>query len=99
MRRDRVPARPNQRQKRHQHRGDASLQPSRRADADELPHEQAEIEAAGVNQQSLANVGVAPEIDATKTACLIQMGEGAFEALAAKPQQAQAARTANPATV
>jgi hypothetical protein len=38
------------------------LQPSRHADADQLAHEQAEIEAAGMNQQALSNVGVAAEV-------------------------------------
>jgi hypothetical protein len=48
-------------------------------------HEQAEIEAAGVNQQSLPNGGVATAVHATKAADLIEMGEGPFEALAAEP--------------
>jgi hypothetical protein len=40
----------DQRQKARQDRGEASLQPAWRADANQLPHEQAEIEATGVNQ-------------------------------------------------
>ena len=46
---DRVRQRPNQRQKRHEDRGEASLQPTRRADADRLPHQQPEIESADVD--------------------------------------------------
>src|SRR5687768_18384698 len=37
-----------------------------RADADQPPHEQAEIEAAGVNQQTLPNIGVAAEVHAAQ---------------------------------
>ena len=99
MTRDRVPQRPNQRQKRHEDRGEASLQPAWRADADQLPHEQAEIEAARVNQQSLADVGVTAEVDATEATGFIEMGEGPLEALAAESQQAQPPRTANPPTI
>ena len=53
MTRDCRPERPNQRQKARQARDESPLQPAWRADADQLPHEQAEIEAAGVNQQAL----------------------------------------------
>src|SRR5262245_61346286 len=99
MTRDRLSERPNQRQKAHQGREQASLQPAWRADADQLPHEQAEIEAAGVNQQSLPNVGVAAEVHTTKAAGFIEMGEGPFQALAAEPEQAQAPPTTNAPTI
>jgi hypothetical protein len=65
------------------------LQPAWRADANQLPHEQSEIEAAGVNQRSLPNVGVAAEVHAPHGAGLIEMGKGSFEPLAAEPQQAR----------
>ena len=42
------------------------LQSAWRADADQLPHEQAEIVAARLNQQSLANVGMAAEVYARR---------------------------------
>ena len=45
-----LPERANQRQKSGQRGDKAPLQPSRRADADQAPHEQPKIEAAGVNQ-------------------------------------------------
>ena len=95
MTRDRLPGRPNQRQKAGQDRDESSLQPAWRADADQLPHEQAEIQAAGVNQQPLPNVGVAAEVHAPEAAGFIEMSEGSFQALAAEPQQAQAPRPAN----
>jgi len=59
-----LPERPNERQKASQDRGQPPLQPSRCADADQLPHEQLEIEAAGVDQQPLQNVGVTAKVHA-----------------------------------
>ncbi len=88
-----------QRQKRAEGRGEATLQPARRADADQVPHEQAEIEAAGMNQQALQNVVVAAQMHATHPAGLVEMREGAFQPLAALPQQAPAARAANASTI
>src|SRR5205085_11852307 len=86
----------------HHKRGDGRpeppLQPSRRTDADQAAHEQAEIEAAGMNQHALANVAVATEVHATHPAGLIEMGEGAFQTLAAQAQQTQAARTTDAPT-
>lgn len=49
---------PNQHQKAGQDRDESPVQPAWRADADQLPHEQSEIEAAGVNQQSLQDIRV-----------------------------------------
>jgi hypothetical protein len=46
---DRLSERPDQRQEAREDREASALQPAWRADADQLPHEQAEIEAAGVN--------------------------------------------------
>jgi hypothetical protein len=50
MTRARLTERPNQHPDARHERDESSLQPAWRADADQLPHEQAEIEAAGVNQ-------------------------------------------------
>jgi hypothetical protein len=55
-----------------------------------LAHAQAKIEAADVNQQALSNVGVTAKVHATHPTGLIEMGEGAFQALAAQAQQTQA---------
>ena len=56
------------------------MQPSRRADANQAAHEQAKIEAAGMNEHALANVGVAPQVHATHPAGFIEMREGTFQA-------------------
>ena len=76
MTRHRLPERPNQREKGAEDRDDAALQAARRADADQLPHEEAEIEAAGVDQQPLQNVRVPAEVHAAHPAGLVEMREG-----------------------
>jgi hypothetical protein len=76
-----------------------ALQPARRPDADQLAHERAEIEAAGMNQQAFSNVGVAAEVHATHPAGLIEMGEGAFQVLAVQAQQPQSAWAADAPTI
>lgn len=44
------------------HRGrESALQPARRADADQVTHDEPEIEAAGMNQQPLQNIRVAAQ--------------------------------------
>ena len=94
MTRDRVRERADQRQKRHKDRGDASLQPAWRADADQLPHEQAEIEAASVNQQPLQDVWVTAKVGPSHAAGLIHVREGTFQQLAPHPLQPPASLTA-----
>ena len=59
------------------------LQPSRRARADQLSHQQPKIETAGVNQESLQNVGVSAKVHASHAAGLVEMREGPLETLAA----------------
>jgi hypothetical protein len=64
----RLPPGASQHQK-GRHSGNASpLQAARRADADQLPHEQPKIEGAAVNQQPLQNVCVPTEVDAAHAA-------------------------------
>ena len=53
MKRHKLPELSSQHQKSSHDRDEPPLEPSRGADAKQLPHEQPEIEAAGVNQQSL----------------------------------------------
>lgn len=98
MTRHRVPARPHQRQKGGVHGDKPPLQPAWRANADQLSHEEAEIEATGVDQQPLQDVGVAAEVHAAHAAGVVDMSEGAFEELATPPQQAQATGPADPST-
>jgi hypothetical protein len=95
----RLPERASQRQKSGQHGGKAPLQPSRCADADQLSHQQPEIEASGVNQQPLPNVGVAAEVHATHPTGLVEMGKRPFQSLTPESQQAQAPRAADAPTI
>ena len=53
MTRGQLPERPQQCEYRGHERVDAPLQATRRADTNQLPHEQPQIEAARVDQQSL----------------------------------------------
>jgi hypothetical protein len=66
MTRKKLPERPRQCQKRSDDRKEPRpLQPTRRVDANQLPHEQAEIKATGVDQGPLHNVGVTAEVHGT----------------------------------
>ena len=82
-----------------QDRNEPPLQPSRRAHADQMSHQQPEIETAGVNQQSLQNVGVSTKVHASHAAGLVEMREGPLQALAAQPQQSQAPRATNASAI
>src|SRR6267142_3932863 len=97
--RHRLPERPNQRQEAAHHRDDAPLQASRRADADQLTHEEPEIEGARVEQHALQNVRVPAEVHAAHPAGLIEMGKGSFHALPATSQQPLAARATDASTI
>jgi hypothetical protein len=50
------PDRANHREENAESRDESALETARRADADQVPHEEPEIEAAGMNQQPLADV-------------------------------------------
>lgn len=71
----------------------------RLTDAHQLPHQQPEIEAGRVDQQSLENVRMSAEVHAAHSTGLVEMREGPFQALAAEPQQPLAARAANATTI
>src|SRR5258705_7939667 len=51
------------------------------------------------DQQALANVRMAAEVYVAHPAGLVEMSEGAFQALPAESQQAQTARAPNTATI
>ena len=85
------PPRANQRDESAESRDEPALEAARGPDANQLPHEEPEIEGAGVDQQSLQNVGVPAEVHAAHPAGLIEMGKRAFQSLAAEPQQTLAA--------
>jgi len=62
MARNSLRKRSRQCQQHRQGRDEPPLQPSRRAHADQVSHQQPEIETACVNQQSLQNVGVSAKV-------------------------------------
>ena len=82
-----APERADQREKRGHGGRESPLQPSRRPDANQLPHKQTKIEACGVNQQSLTNVRVSPQMHPPHPSCFVEVRERPFEGLATKPQQ------------
>jgi len=86
MTRHLLPERLNQHQKASKNGHAPPLESPRCTDADQLTDEEPEIEAAGVNQQSLENVGVAAEMHAAHAARLEEMGEGPFQSLTAQSQ-------------
>src|SRR5678815_6154869 len=82
------------------HRGcESALQAARRADAEDLTHDEPKIEATGMNQQPLQDVRVTAQMGATHPPRVIDMREGAFDRLAASTHQAPAAGSTNPATI
>ena len=95
----RLPERANQREKGGQTRRRGGLAAARRADPNQLSHEQSEIEASRVNQQSLQNVRVAAQVHAAHPTGFVEMRKGSFQALAAAPQQPLSARAANASSI
>jgi hypothetical protein len=77
----------------------AILQPAQRAAADQVAHDESEIEAARMNQQTLEDIGVAAQMRAAHPTGVVEMAEGAFDPLALLPHQATTARSTNPPTV
>ena len=76
-----------------------ALQPARRADADQVTHDEPEIEATRMNQQTLQDVRVAAQMRAAHPARVVEMREGAFDALAALAHQSASASSANPSSI
>ena len=91
--------RANQRDQYAESQHEPALEAAWRAAADQPPHKESEIEAGGVHQQSLPNVGVPAQVHPAQAAGLIEMSKGPFQAFAAKPQQPLAPRAANAPSV
>src|SRR6202051_3246049 len=87
----------------HQKRGHDScraiLQPARRAAANQVAHDEPEIEAPRMNQQALEDISVATQMRAAHPTGVVKMREGAFDPLAPLTHQAPAARSTNPPTI
>ena len=79
--------------------GHAALQPARRADPDQMTHDEPEIEATRMNQEALQDVGVAAQMGAPHPARVVEMRKRAFDPFAALAHQAAAASSPHPATI
>src|ERR1019366_6807315 len=73
----------------------AILQPARRADAEQVAHDESEIEAPRMNQQALEDIGGAAQMRAAHPAGGVKMREGPCDPLAPLTHQATAARSTN----
>ena len=80
-------------------RGQPPLEASWRTDAEERPHQQAQIEASGVDHEPFEDVRVAPQMRAPHRARLIEMSVGLFQSLAALPQQREPAGATDSSTI
>ena len=65
----------------------AVLEAAWRADPRQAPHQQAEIQAAGVDQEALADVRVAPQMHPAQAPGFIEVGVGSLKAFSAEPLQ------------
>src|SRR5258708_23435990 len=87
----------------HQQRGDddaqAALQAARRPDADQMTHDEPEIESARMDQQSLEDVRVTPQMRPAHAAGVVEMRERAFDPFATLPHQAASPGPANPPAI
>src|SRR5262249_58006406 len=72
--------------KRSDKRRHTALEATRRADAEQPPHDQAEIESAGVDKHALEDIRRAAQMRPAHATSVIGVGEAAFDPLAAAPQ-------------
>src|SRR5215204_5894800 len=72
-----------------------SLQAARRADADERPHQESEIEATDVHEQTLQDVRVPPQMRASHRTGFVEMRVWALQSLASATLQRQPAPATN----
>ena len=82
----RPPKAPNQRDQRNKNGEDTPLEPARSAHADQLTHDESQIEAPRVDQQPLADVRLTAEVHTAHSAGLIEMSKRAFQPLTAEPK-------------
>ena len=77
----------------------AALEAARRPDAQHLPHEQPEIQAADLQEHALEDVAVSAQVHPAQPPGGVEMRVGTFEAFTAPTQQPLPARAANPPPV
>jgi len=84
----------NERPQRSDHRAerhDAALEAAWRADTEERPHPEAEIESAGMNKQSFEHVLVPTHVRSPERTRLVEMRARSLAQLAASAEQPLAA--------
>src|SRR3989442_412539 len=72
-----------------------SLEPARRATPEHLPHQDSEIEAARVDQQSFEGVPMPRQVRAAHPAGVVHVSEGPFDILSASTQEPLTAHPAH----
>jgi hypothetical protein len=80
-------------------RGQAALEAARRADPEESPHPEAEIERASMHEQPLQHALVTADVRAAKPAGLVEMRARSLEQFPASAEQPFAAVAANAAAI
>jgi hypothetical protein len=72
-----------------------SLQDTRLANPEATTHDQPKVEASNMDQQTLQDVGMLPQVSPTQTSGLVTMREAAFDQLSSLTHQALASTTLN----
>ena len=75
------------------------MKAARRADAEDHPHQEPEIEATRVDEQALEHVLVAAYVDAAEAARFVEMRARPFQQLAPSSQEAFAAIPADASSI
>ena len=83
----------------HQRGETAPLQAARRANADQLPEQHAEVDAREVNQEALQDIAMPAQMRAPHPAGLVGVRERTLDALATSAHQALAAGAPNAPTI
>src|SRR4051812_39955708 len=82
------------------HRGrETPLQPARRADADDLTHDEPKIETTRMNQETLQDVRATAQMRTPHATGVVDVRERAFDRLAAAPHQPPSASAPDAATI
>jgi hypothetical protein len=72
-----------------------ALEPSRRAAAERLSHQNSEIEGARVDQPAFEDIRMAAQVSATHSASVVHVSEGPFDVLPTSTQEPLAAHPAH----
>ena len=64
-----------------------------------FPHNQAQIERAGMNEQSLDDVAMTPQVSSSHAPCLVHMGKASFHQFSTLTQESLSAVAPDPSSV